>query len=412
MNNQSFNSNSGFDLGKIQDILISGNKTLSDKLLIMKLNSEDGKYYLLPTEIQNAHGNTSVKVVLGQDNTNYNENFIFLNSSAEVNDKILFSIGIDISDKTQGMISVKGQLFAKHTNTLDEYEQFIFSTGRTVVYKNRPSDATSQSNVVGGKGEGRIIINFDRCWRQQHDFWDAWWNVEKYGERNDWNTPKRCFGLNPLAKFCSDDVRDLEADWKACRDRWATRGSPYDDQKGLIAQMDDCSKLKANCSAFMEIYRQECLGKNPLPEADCRSFMKDVEKVCNEYFRCMEPTDTTCKPCFESQKLTSESVVTLKRHIYDKFVYLFDSEKLIYVSNYQFRDPKLMLEATKQYLIPSFSTATFKDSSIMYNSLLPYFEIDESTDGLYIINIKCNPLMGDGTKKIEWFGNFELTVTA
>ena len=71
-----------------------------------------------------------------------------------------------------------------------------------------------------------------------------------------------------------------------------------------------------------------------------------------------------------------------------------------------------MLEATKQYLIPSFSTATFKDSSIMYNSLLPYFEIDESTDGLYIINIKCNPLMGDGTKKIEWFGNFELTVTA
>jgi hypothetical protein len=65
----------------------------------------------------------------------------------------------------------------------------------------------------------------------------------------------------------------------------------------------------------------------------------------------------------------------------------------------------------KEYLISTFSTIGNIEGSIS-TSVLPYIEFNESTNGLFTLNIKCNPLLKEKTKYINWFGNFELTVTA
>ena len=238
-----FNSPNGFDLGKIENILISGNKTLSDKLLIVKYDGLTGKYILVPQEIKTIHGNTSVKFVLGINNYNYNENLIFTKKTETTNDEIIFSVGIDIVNKTKGMVSIKGQLLAKHVDTTDTYHNFIFSTGMNI---------------------------------------------------------------------------------------------PYEQKTPMYART---------------------------------------------------------------------------RNLYDKNVYLFDSKNIISVNRQQYIRSEYLDILQKEYLISTFSTIGNIEGSIS-TSVLPYIEFNESTNGLFTLNIKCNPLLKEKTKYINWFGNFELTVTA
>lgn len=263
--NQPFNSPIGFDLGKIENILISGSKTLDDKVLIVKYDAGRKKYYLIPQDIRTIHGSTSAKFVLGEDDYNYSENFIFStitehefdptnygsgsgSSGASVNvdafiDQTILTLGIDIMSKTQGVISLKGQIFAKHYDNSDAYDYYSFCTGRSVFYENK---------------------------------------------------------------------------------------------------------------SFNEIR---------------------------------------------------------KRIMYDKYLYLFNSGNVVYVGDKQFEKVNFPNQTDRQYLIPSFATIGNTDTSFSLENS-PYIEFEESTDGLYLIHIKCNPFIPNKTKYIKWFGNFELTVTA
>ena len=246
--NQPFNSPIGFDLGKIEDILISGNKTLSDKILIVKYDQSKQKYLLVPQEIQTIHGSTSLKIVLGEDDYNYTENLIFSVTTEHTdltttNNQSIFTIGVDVAGKKQGIITLKGQLFAKHYDINEVYEYYTFCTGRAL---------------------------------------------------------------------------------------------------------------------------------------------------------------------FQESKSFSE---VTKRIAYDKFTYIFNSGNLIFADDNQYKRLNYNKVLDKQYLIPSFSTIGNSNEVLKIDNV-PYIEITETTDGLYLINIKCNPLLLDQTKYIKWFGNLELTVTA
>ena len=139
INNTPFNSLAGFDLGKIEELLISGSSSLSNKILILKYDSTNNKYYLLPQEIITSHGQSSTSFVIGVNDYNYNKNFVFSGKTETGTDDILFTSSINISSKSQAMISLKGQLFAKHIDVSDTYEQFIFSTGRNIRYNSNSS---------------------------------------------------------------------------------------------------------------------------------------------------------------------------------------------------------------------------------------------------------------------------------
>jgi hypothetical protein len=147
INNTPFNSFDGFDLGKIEKILISGSKTLSDKVLIIKYDNTNNKYYLVPQGIKTVHGQTSTEIIIGVNDYNYNKNFVFSGKTETDNDSILYSATINISVKSQAMLSLKGQLLAKHIDTSDSYEQFIFSTGRNINYEGSISSYTLARNV-------------------------------------------------------------------------------------------------------------------------------------------------------------------------------------------------------------------------------------------------------------------------
>ena len=246
INNTPFNSFDGFDLGKIEEILISGSKTLSDKVLIIKYDSTNDKYYLVPQEIQTVHGQTSTEIIIGVNDYNYTKNFVFCGKTETGINDLLFTATIDVSGKSQAMLSLKGQLLAKHVDTSDSYEQFIFSTGRNINYES------------------------------------------------------------------------------------------------------------------------------------------------------------------------STTLYNLARNVYDTFIYAYDSDGLATLNNgtnYITSNELIASDQVGHYLQPSFSTIGHK-FEWLEKSLLPYVEFVKVSAGVYTLNIKCNPILRNTTKNINWFGNFELTIAS
>jgi hypothetical protein len=245
MTNQNikFNSRYGIDLGAIQTISISGNKTLSDKVLIVRQNPNTGEYYAEPQDIGIQHGVNDTVLILKDSETNYQKSFVFLNYS-EIEEKTIHNITIDFRNKTQGMVSIQGKLLAKEIDMNGTYHNHVFTTGRNMTFQHISQD------------------------------------------------------------------------------------------------------------------------------------------------------------------------ISMNRHIYDKFVYLYNKGNLksTSVNTYHEYEGLTNIELSRSYLIPQFSTVGTQNI-FLENSKLPYIEIHETSDNVFNINIKCNHLQTN-TKQIEWFGNFEIIVSA
>lgn len=130
-----FNSRYGFDLNQIQSISISGSKTLSDKVLILRQDPITLKYYLEPQDIGIQHGINDTTLTLKDDTYHYNKSFIFLNNSQKQN-KLLFTIDVIFDNKTQGIMSISGKLMAKETTVNNTYHNYIFEIGNALPYNN------------------------------------------------------------------------------------------------------------------------------------------------------------------------------------------------------------------------------------------------------------------------------------
>lgn len=241
--NIKFNSRYGIDLGKLETVSVTGNKTLSDKVLILRQNPNTGNYYLEPQDLGIQHGENDTILILKDNETNYQESFIFLNYSQK-DEKSLHNITVDFKTKTQGILSIHGKLLAKEIDNDGTYNNYVFTTGRNMSYDHISQD------------------------------------------------------------------------------------------------------------------------------------------------------------------------IALNRHVYDKFLYLYNNGNLRQASNATYNDYSNLQDivSTKYYLQPQFSTIG-NQNIFIENNKLPYIEIHETSDNVFNINIKCNPLK-DNTKQIEWFGNFEIIIAA
>jgi len=241
--NNKFNSKYGIDLGKLSTISISGSKTLQDKVLILRQNSNSGEYYLEPQDIGIQHGTNDTSLTLKNDNLNYIKSFVF-DKKTTINDTdtILNTIRINFSNKQQGMLSIRGTLFAKEVDQKNIFQNYTFTTGKNLPFK--------------------------------------------------YNTATNYYA----------------------------------------------------------------------------------------------------------------------RHIYDKIIYLYNNGELKQVNEEKFKKYEDVSTSNIHSLQPMFSTIG-GTSTVVSNLNLPFIEVDETTDGIYNINIKCNPFKSD-TKTIEWFGNFEIILTA
>ena len=103
-------------------------------------------------------------------------------------------------------------------------------------------------NSIQQERRGKKIIDMDRCWQEQRDFWNAWWNFEKYGTRfgggNSMYPPYgRCFGTTVGGQYCLSDIEYLKDQWEACRKFNTTEtGSTYPIVK-LIGGGDACREM-------------------------------------------------------------------------------------------------------------------------------------------------------------------------
>jgi len=144
MSKNKFTSRYGIDLGKLETISISGNKTLQDKVLILKRNPITGDYVLEPRDIGIQHGINDTVLILKDDETNYSNSFIINNIFSESDTiKTLHTLSIDFRNKKRGMLSIKGKLFARETEQSTNIINFyMFTTGENVSYENVQQNKT------------------------------------------------------------------------------------------------------------------------------------------------------------------------------------------------------------------------------------------------------------------------------
>ena len=144
--NVKFNSRYGIDLGKIETLSISGNKTLSDKVLILRQNPNTGEYYLEPQDIGIQHGINDTILTLKDDETNYQKSFVFINFS-ELEEKTLFNLVVDFKNKNQGILSIQGKLLAKEIDLDGTFNNYVFTTGKNMSYKHIGLDISLNRHI-------------------------------------------------------------------------------------------------------------------------------------------------------------------------------------------------------------------------------------------------------------------------
>ena len=161
MTNIKFNSRYGIDLGSIETISVSGNKALLDKVLILRQNPNSGEYFLEPQDIGIQYGVNDNTLTLKDDETNYSKSHVFL-SNSQLEEKTLFTFTLNFKNKSIGMLSIQGKLFAKETDTNKLFNNYVFTTGRNMSYTHLASNTTLNRHVY----DKLLYLFNDREFRQ------------------------------------------------------------------------------------------------------------------------------------------------------------------------------------------------------------------------------------------------------
>jgi len=156
MGNTSFNSNYGFDLGNISNILISGASSTADQVLVLKSDAT-GKFRLEPQAL-NSVGSTNSITVTPTSGSSYYKKEVFSNSMTNTTTfgtlkSYNFNIG---TSKTKLYLTVKMDLMAQGTIG-SVFQYYHFTTGYNIV-----SDTNGSGNFIFRHIPGHFSYIFNK----------------------------------------------------------------------------------------------------------------------------------------------------------------------------------------------------------------------------------------------------------
>lgn len=232
MTNIRFTSKYGIDLGKAETISISGNKTLSDKILILKLNPITGEYFLEPRDIGIQHGINDTTLILKDDVTNYSNTFLIENiySSSE-GEKTLYTLSIDFLNKKRGMLSIKGKIYAREEQTDKTIHYHVFTTGENISYQNQTDDMTLNRHSY----DKMLFIYNDYNLRHVDDVYKDYINISRVLTKYNFQLLNTTVSQTTLNKLTESALPFIEID---------------QDTDGLFNIHIKCNALKTDTSTI------------------------------------------------------------------------------------------------------------------------------------------------------------------
>jgi len=130
-----FNAKGSFDLGRLNNLFLLSNSDISDKILVLKHDTQTGKYYLSPQSQISENIQYQDEIVIGSGKSYFHKSTFVANTKS--NDyKTIKSYTIPVptnrSNKSKIYLSLDIDLYGKSSDT-DSNEFYNFTTGYNVI---------------------------------------------------------------------------------------------------------------------------------------------------------------------------------------------------------------------------------------------------------------------------------------